>query len=389
MRLASLTLVILIGTSGAATGESLEIHSRSSAVVQGEFVGWNDREVTLRPKSNATPVSMLLSETLVIRLADTVEPAPTMTQVWTMDGGRIVCQNFTSDGKQAILETRTGRRFSVAVPRLAGVFQQPVDKSERRRLLYEGQGRSQDLLFVRKDEKRLEMIGLVTRVDADQAHFQLDGEEIPVARQRIWGWVYANRPTGEEVVAEISDRDGALWPATALRFREKTVVAQVFQQEVEFTAGELTRIDFSRGKLTYLSDLEPTVASSEPLVDTVWPYQRDRRILGGPLRLGKQTFEKGLALHSRTQLQYPLQGRYREFRATVGIDTGAGPYGDCIVRFRVDDKVVEEQRLRAGAEPITIVIPVVGADHFTLEVDFGEGLDLGDHVLFGDARLLK
>src|SRR5690606_32944634 len=61
-------------------------------------------------------------------------------------------------------------------------------------------------------------------------------------------------------------------------------------------------------QVTYLSDLNP-VSSTSPY----YGVKRDRSLLGSPLTIGGQTFEKGLGVHSPSEIVYNLGGKYALF----------------------------------------------------------------------------
>jgi hypothetical protein len=56
----------------------------------------------------------------------------------------------------------------------------------------------------------------------------------------------------------------------------------------------------------------------------------------------------------------------------------------------VDGKELYANRdFRAEAEPQDLDLAVAGAKQLTLEVDFGDNEDVGDRVIWADARLFR
>ena len=88
----------------------------------------------------------------------------------------------------------------------------------------------------------------------------------------------------------------------------------------------IKELDFSLGKLRYLSDMEweaierhDYLATSTAKADRFYDPRKDTSFLG-PLRLGTKTYSKGLALKSHTKLTYRLLGNHPSplgFFATV------------------------------------------------------------------------
>ena len=155
---------------------------------------------------------------------------------------------------------------------------------------------------------------------------------------------------------------------------------------------DLVGLDILQGKAVYLSELKPRTASVEAYNGVTWPWTADRSVKGNALRLGDQTFDRGIGTHAKTTLTYDLGGKYRRFEAQVGLDPVTGRRGAVDVRMLVDGKersTPELTGLTVGGSPRAIVADVVGAKELTLVVDYGPGGDVQDDVNWGDARLIE
>ena len=84
----------------------------------------------------------------------------------------------------------------------------------------------------------------------------------------------------------------------------------------------VSRLDYSKGKLTYLSDLEPAkvVGSSDRGTHRRTTAATRTSTTRRPASAGRpeSRIAKGLALHAHTELEYDLKGEYREFKAVAG-----------------------------------------------------------------------
>ena len=106
----------------------------------------------------------------------------------------------------------------------------------------------------------------------------------------------------------------------------------------------LLELDFSVGRMTYISDLKPTTFDWLPLFSNTQliEYQRqlqrpsfNESFSGQPLALeyaqayplqmrkDKKTFAKGLAVNGGTRLVYALGGKYQKLLGQVGFDPSA------------------------------------------------------------------
>ena len=160
--------------------------------------------------------------------------------------------------------------------------------------------------------------------------------------------------------------------------------------EVALDVTRVLRLDFRGGRLTFLSDMDPASVVETPCFDVVWAHRRDLSVDGNPLRIGDKEYAKGLGVHSRCEIGYALEGRHRRFLAHVGVDEEVGDRGSAHVQVLVDGELrFERKTLRGRDAPVPVALDVAGARLLTLRVDFGEELDVCDHVDWGAARLIR
>jgi hypothetical protein len=160
----------------------------------------------------------------------------------------------------------------------------------------------------------------------------------------------------------------------------------------------IERIDFSQGKIVFLSDLEPervewtpyfgTGKRLESLVSFFAPRQ-DRSLLAGPMLLDGKSMQKGLAMHSRSLITYRLPDRFSRFQALAGIDDRVRPRGNVRLVIRGDDKVLFDEIVDGTQNAKPVDIDLGHARRLTILVDFGDETDIADHLDLGDARIVK
>jgi hypothetical protein len=142
--------------------------------------------------------------------------------------------------------------------------------------------------------------------------------------------------------------------------------------------------------MTYLSDLEPSRVDETPFFGHRMPWRRDVGLLGEPLRMNGQTYERGVAVHSRSHLTYDLNGQYARFDAVLGFDDAAQGKGRVDCRVLADGKELFARTDLSAVEPAVVLsLPVAGASQLRLEVDFGRDQDTGDRVNWANARLYR
>ncbi|MFQ5589772.1 MAG: NPCBM/NEW2 domain-containing protein [Phycisphaerae bacterium] len=167
-------------------------------------------------------------------------------------------------------------------------------------------------------------------------------------------------------------------------------VATSFGVDMDVPLSLVTGVRLRSDRLVYVSDLTPTAQRLEGRLHRPWHVQLDRSVSGTPMVLGGQRFDKGLGVHSRTELDYHLDGKYSMFVATVGIDDAVRPRGSVVFRIVGDGTVLHETELLTGTSPPNLCrVDVTAVTVLTLVVDYGDSLDLADQADWGGARLIR
>lgn len=171
--------------------------------------------------------------------------------------------------------------------------------------------------------------------------------------------------------------------------------AALFGAAIEVPVRDLVSLDLLQGKATSLADLKPKVERVDPFNDLAWPWQANRTVKHRPIqlqnKLGISTFDRGLGTHPKTTLTYAINGKYRAFTATVGLDAATGRRGQAAVSIFVDGKlqpIPELSTLAAGGEPVAVRVDLANANELTLVVDFGPKGDVQADVNWADAMLI-
>ncbi len=162
-----------------------------------------------------------------------------------------------------------------------------------------------------------------------------------------------------------------------------------FADEWPVAWDRIDRIDLRSLRLEFVSDLTPVKVESRGYFGYAWPWRADQSLSGGPLRAGGQTFAKGLAVHARCVLSYELSEPFERLLASIGLDDTASG-GNAVFRVRGDGKALfDSGPVRAGDAAREIDVALAGVSRLELEVDYGDGLDLGDRAIWGQARLMR
>jgi hypothetical protein len=249
-----------------------------------------------------------------------------------------------------------------------------------------------DLLVARKGDSIDFHKGVLRDVSDAAVSFDLDGELLAVKRPKVYGLVYFHRKAADlpEAVCRITDATGAVWAARSVALAADVLTwTTPTGLAVTRPLAEVTRIDFSQGKIVYLADLKPESSSWTPYFATgkqmparneFFAPRTDKSLSSGPMELNGKPQLRGLALHSRTHLVYRLPGRFQRFKALVGIDDRVRPNGHVRLVIQGDDRVLLETTVAGTEAAKPVDLDLTGVRRLSILVDFGENLDVADHL---------
>jgi len=298
-------------------------------------------------------------------------------------------------GARIELPTRTIRwvRFAPPADRDAKLTKQWTDITETKP--------TGDLLVVRKNDSLDYLEGVLGDLDKEICKFEMDKEVISVKRPKVEGLIYFHPTVAElaEPVGQLVATDGShLAIRTAVLNDGVVKVTTPGGVAVELPLAEISKLDFSSGKIAYLSDLQPETATyvpyfgfqEEPLaLGDFFRYHRDIGFDQSPLRLNGQAYRKGLALQSRTALSYKLPGKFRALKAVMGIDDSVREAGSVRVEIKGDGRMLWQGEVRGTEPPRELDLNLTGVRRLDILADFGEDLDIGDRLDLCDARVTK
>jgi hypothetical protein len=394
-----MTNILLAILLGSVAGP-FEAHTLDGRTLTGPLVELSADRATILTAGGRRSLETDKLLTLSQKRQSKPLPPAAAAVVELIDGSLIKANQYVVRGSQAQITIAGGEIVEAPTSAIRTVQFHPSAEfnSEWLRLL-EAMADS-DLLVVRTDGSLDAHKGVLHDVTEDAVRFDLDGEILPVRRSKLYGLAYRHSVAAElpPAVCRITDSAGSQWSVRSLTLSEKLQWATPAGLAVSQPLQNIAEIDFSGGKLVYLSDLKPEssvwtplFAAEKPLpaVKRFYAPRFDRGFDSTGLELAGVHYAKGLALHARTELVYRLPAGFRRFLATAGIDDAARPAGKVRLVFRGDDKLLWEAEIAGGLAPQTIELDVAGIRRLTVQVDFAGSLTAGDRLLLCNARIVK
>lgn len=292
------------------------------------------------------------------------------------------------------LTTPWKARLEVPLNRVVGVHLAPADRKESpesfaKRLKART---AEDLLLAQTENGEvLAVSGILEAIDGDRLRFLYQDKSRSLPLSRVEGLLLAARPdpAPDGLRAVFALPGNATISGTWKEIKaDGWTVETPWGQEVKLPPNEVQSIRFQGGKMTHLSDLKPSKVEETPFFGRRISWRRDVGLTGGPLKINGRPHERGLAVHSRSELTFDLEGAYETFEVLVGFDDEAKGKGRVDCRVFADDKeLYANPDLRADQPPTPLKLSVAGASQLRLLVDFGPDQDVGDRLIWADARL--
>ena len=372
----------LFNLTGSAYSGSLKSLSQSSAVIQTKQ---GDIEV---------PADQIMKITFPAENGQPETVSDSYIRVTITDHSELAGSTVKSDGQHLSITTEELGKLQIPAQKVKSVLFSKLDDNLRTQweLLTKKESRD-DLLVIKKGETLDFLPGVVTQFDDTNVLFLYEGNEIPVRREKVFGIIHPHPYTpAEQVICRIETTAGNSLFVQEISLEDDTFRVRTGPDHfITIPKTQMRLIDFSLGRIVYLSDMPHESVEYTPYFDVVWEYQRDKTIDGSALKLGNQEYSKGLWIHSKTRLTYRLAGDFSRFQALIGIDASVAEsgLGHVHVVITADEKVLFEEDISAFTAPQKIDLDITGHRFLSLLVDFGEGLNIGDRLDLVEARLIK
>ena len=423
-------LLLVAALVVAAPEANVRVNPLAGQRVEGKLVLLDGEKVVVET-ADGGPQDFVVSElrSITVQQPSSAGPKAGGIQIQLTDGSLLLAHRFQMEqGRAKVVFAKSGAsepsmEFSTRAihwVRLDHRRQPAIDKQWREILADQSSG---DVLVARRES--VEEVeagntvteqaalaldpyeGLLRGVTATNARFEIDGDQFTPSLEKLEGFVFRQSSARRlpPIVCNLVDSRGSRWSLQALVLADNTIgFKTAFGIEHRLPLSEVASLDFAGANIVYLSDVEPESTEWAPFIAQssggdnlaeLFSFRRDRSLDGGSLQLDGVQYEKGLGIHSRTQLVYRVPEGFSRFRAVVGINDRVCHLGNVQLVISGDQKVLYEQSVEAreggdrspGDE---IDMDLSGVRRLTILVDFGGGLlDVADHLDLCDARFTK
>jgi hypothetical protein len=399
-------LALLLSVLLTPTATNVEVEMLNGSTVSGAIIAVSNEQVTITVQGEQRSLDVRDLQSLTFGASSTAASAAVTDWVRLVDGSQLLATRFAVADRQVnisldkrVIETETRSvkavRFRPAAPE--------VDPQWEDSLNAEITG---DVVVLRRDENTLDQLeGILHDIDDKTVEFEFDEELIPVKREKLEGVVYFHRAGRKfpDASCRVLERDGSVWKARTIQLDSDGLqINTPSGVKTVVPLAALAKIDFSSSNVLFLGDAEPESVEWTPFVGSRLPNQSLAKLF---LPLNNRSFEgpglwldendqvtrysRGLAIHSRTLLVYRLSGEYRRFTAIAGIDSRLRGHGNVELVVSADDRELFRQAIRGDEPPVMLDLDVQQANRLKILVDFGQELDVADHLNLCNAKVIK
>lgn len=407
-----LAALVFLGATAACVAAPATLQTIDGKKHKGDLVRVGEKEVVFQV--DGKEITVPAKQVLQIDLGP-VRPLPRdakYTQVELTDGTQLACKELAVKGREVSLKLHSGHEARVPLSAVFWLLHDAQDAARRKlfasRFLAEKS--ATDTLVVGKADALNGLPGTIGEADENGETIAFTLKDATEKRHpklaNVQGMVFVRDPDPKApaVRCKVNDTAGNVLLASdvAVTANGYTVTTPA-GLKLDLTPEQVARLDYSKGLLTYLSDLEPANLKEKFIFGegVMGHYRKDKNLDNKPIKLGKETFAKGLSMRATTELEYNLKGEYREFAATIGVDESVGGGdGPTTIIIEGDGKQLFKEVYRRGQMvmvnkmpapkwPMNVTLNVKNMHRLKIVVTTDELIDLGKHITLGDARVSK
>lgn len=288
-----------------------------------------------------------------------------------------------------------GVAATLTLPQVLAVWDSAADASAINRA---NEPANQDTAYIRdKDDPAVirSVSGKIKALDDQSLTFEFRGQDRTIGRERIAGLVlaHADRPAPPRpgFHQTLSLRSGQILPGKLIALDDEQAAFELIGGgRVQVPRSVMIALRCENGRRVDLTRIDPTAEEAIPYFGLSFKHRVNQSFAGDEVRLfNGTTYERALAVHSKSRLHYKLDRPAESFRADFGLLDPGGKLGNVTARVIGDDKVLWEQAdITAKSQPIQVQVDLTGVKRLVLEVDFGQGQDVGDRAAWCNPRLI-
>lgn len=383
------SLFVLLAMAGLASAD--EVSTLNGKGVTGTLTSINANDIVM--KTDAGDVTVPLSQVLLVKIRDTrpIDASYKYTDVVLTDDTVLHCKSIAFQAKEVELTLPSGAVLKVPLSSVSSFVRDAHNQALAQKFRdLAGRKASRDRIVILKEGQLNTLEGTLGEVKGQTISFksELNGAVVDIQLEKLHGIIFfrgAALPAAR-AICKVNDVEGNTLTAVKLALDDtKLTLTTSAGSELTLPREVLANLDFNLGKLTFLSGMVPTKIVEKSGIGLVHAFKRDTNLDGEGIYLDK-SYDKGLSMHAYTELEYSLDGKFKEFRGVLGVDPRTGSESQPKVRIYCDDVEVFSATVTSQkVEPVNL--SVKGVRRLRIVVSSKNILDLHDHVTLAEGQV--
>jgi hypothetical protein len=368
-----------------------EIKTLAGKTVTGTLEKITDSAIVV--KTDAGPVSTPLAQVLDVNLRPGKSAPEKYTEVQLADESVLRCKSVSFGAKDFKVELTTGTTITLPQAAFVSMLRDAQDGEIKKQWnkLMKTKVRG-DRIFILNMGNLNSINGVLKEIDEKSGTVKFKGDatgEVAIKLERLHGMSFlrTDAPT-EPSLCKVIDVEGNLLVASKIACDgEKLTMVTPFNGKVALDLKSVARLDFNFGRLTYLSDLAEKITST-PLLGGFSALRKDKNLDGFDIMLQDKEYQKGLSMYAGVELEYDLGGKYKDFKAILGVDARIAEEGQgkVLVTIYCDrDKRFSELVSTKAARAIAINVKDVST--LRIVVSGANFTNFSGHAMLANARV--
>ncbi len=394
--IAALGLTPPLDTLAETDGVIVSVKTVSLDLVEGQLIKLSLEDGLLLEGAGAERQHIPMKDLVSLRTGVPVSIRPHQGYTLQFANGDVLHGDIAEgDGTSVVVETPTFGRLKVPLDSLAQMVAAVATRSSHRDTaswFVQKSALVEDAVLLTNGDV---LQGFVDSVDAIGITIESGLGDTVVPHRLVVAMRLASPQLGSPSLPHVlaTFQSGCRLTLTDLDWAGRATEARLWRTggpRIQFAADQVVRIEFVGGRWEWLTAHHPISFEHTPMLSVGWEYAVDRNVLGGPIEVDGQRFDHGVGVHSRSRLIYDLQGTYREFVTSFGIDDDSGPHADVSVSIFVDgQRGLTQEHVRRGKLYGPVRIDTQRANRIELVVDFGENGYIQDRFNWVEAALIR
>jgi len=431
----------------ACVAQAGEILIGEEPIKDAEIVSVSATEVVYKVGGKEVTKKIAEVRKIDLRDASKIDAEKKYSQVDLTDGTTLAVSKWSIKGKDLQMTLLSGPEVTMSLDSVNGILNNAWDekyRSDWRNRVINTRGKT--AVVLKKVAKKTVGTGKDKKEDDDEDQFGKKrelifnfectigegddkGEKIAVSYfegkdlqkielvqkdQHALIWSHKLPTQAPARICKLSDTTGNVIMVSKLEKKKDGVtVTTPSGAKLDFTLDQLSQIDYTTGRLSYLSDddflpskttitLDPFDKKDKLKDDYKVFVYRDTSLKHTPIKLGGTSYRRGLTLLPTVELDYDLDGKFRQFEAVVGIDEQTGAHGHVTLEVWGDNNKLQSidveflpktdkgQTILPVRKNTKVSLNVKDVKTLTLKLipkDELNGLSIG--VSLGDARVVR